>query len=68
MFEWLERCDRQRDPGVMFVGAEHAFRRFMVDPRGLAFLRRMRLVDWTSTRRVAGPRDHPRQANRWLSP
>jgi tetratricopeptide (TPR) repeat protein len=48
-FEWLERADTHRDPGLVEVQAEILLRNVYGDPRWRALLKRMRLEDRTST-------------------
>jgi len=44
-FEWLERADVQRDPGLVEVKAEILLRNIRGDPRWLAFLEKLGLSD-----------------------
>jgi adenylate cyclase len=44
-FEWLERADAERDPGLVEVKAEILLRNLYADPRWRAFLEKMGLED-----------------------
>jgi tetratricopeptide (TPR) repeat protein len=47
-FEWLERADQQRDPGLIEIKAEMLLRNLYGDARWKAFLQRMGLADAAS--------------------
>jgi TolB-like protein/tetratricopeptide (TPR) repeat protein len=48
-FDWLERADRQRDPGLVEVKADLLLRGLYADPRWRAFLEKMGLEERQSS-------------------
>jgi len=52
-FDWLERADAQRDPGVVEIKAEILLRNVYGDPRWPALLGRMGLQDRSPFRVMA---------------
>jgi hypothetical protein len=48
-FEWLERADAERDPGLIEIKAELLLRNVQGDARWQALLQKMGLADATAT-------------------
>lgn len=44
-FDWLERADRERDPGLIEINADLLMRNVHTDPRWQAFLRKLGLIE-----------------------